>query len=260
MRMVKWMFVAGLIAQGTVWFLAAFVLLITDQFGVPRALLLLAFVTLAPLAAGAALYGGPTRPGRGQRALLLALAAVQLVLAVELVLGGASQAGFGFDWTLAVFYFGLARAVGLLGLACVVLAYVRGLALVGAAILAAVPLAGIGASGATGVTKADCRLFSFQRSDFRPVPSAEYLREARTRRQKVAHGLERCGDIQGLRPAEVESRLGRHDSVEQGEWAYELGLVGEGIGPGDDQTLYVSFGPRGRVSRVVVSPPSGLGD
>lgn len=247
MRVLKWMFVAGLIAQGTVWFLAAFLLLITDQFGVPRALLLLAFVTLAPLAAGTALYGGSTRPGRGQRALLLALAAVQLVLVAELVLAAASEAGFGFDWPSAVLYFGLALGVALLGLTAVVLAAIRGMALVGAVALAVVPLAGLGASTVMGVTKADCRLSSFQRSDFRPVPDAEYLREGRTRRQKVAHGLERCGDIQGLRPAEVESRLGRRDSVEQGKWLYELGLVGEGLGPGDDQTLYVSFGRRDRV-------------
>jgi hypothetical protein len=65
-------------------------------------------------------------------------------------------------------------------------------------------------------------------------------------RDDQAASLSRCDVLIGMTRSEVVELLGEPNN-QRGRWAYATGLVNDALGPGDGQTLFVSFNPSGRV-------------
>jgi len=116
----------------------------------------------------------------------------------------------------------------------------------------------IAAGGAT--TRLDCRVFRFEVSEWRAegADSGDELRVGLTARERIAAALIRCRTLHGMTRAEVRRRLGRPDGggLRYRRWHYSLGTVGNAIGPGESQTLSVTFSGRSnRVRRVFTLYP-----
>jgi hypothetical protein len=67
-------------------------------------------------------------------------------------------------------------------------------------------------------------------------------------RERMAEAIARCEPLRGATRREVERVLG--PSPGRKAWSYFGGTINDGLGPGDEQRLYVWFGRDGRVSRT----------
>jgi len=111
-----------------------------------------------------------------------------------------------------------------------------------------------------GATRLDCRAFRFNASAWQAkgADSGDELDAGRTARERMGAALIRCRTLHGMTRGEVRRRLGGPDEEgpEQRRWHSYLGTAGNGIGPGETQTLSVTFSRRpARVQRVFLVQP-----
>lgn len=98
-----------------------------------------------------------------------------------------------------------------------------------------------------------CDEFEFSREDWLDKPEGGwYASGTITERERIADAFFRCQNLRGRQRAEVRAMLGRGwESKDGSKESYDIGLVNDGIGPGDGWAMTLVYDERGRVARTL---------
>jgi hypothetical protein len=111
-------------------------------------------------------------------------------------------------------------------------------------------LASGGAAVAVTVGQDSCDDFEFDRGRWRAALGGPDPVGERSKAELMADAIVRCGTVDDATRAEVERRLGKPDRRGRQTWEWGVGMTNDALGPGDAESLVVTFGRDGRVSRA----------